>query len=49
MKLLRSAAVLGIARKAYTKAQKPENQARIKEAVAKVKARRSGGSAPRSH
>ena len=49
MKLLRSAAVLGLARKAYTEAQKPQNQAKIKDAVAKVKARRSGGIAPRSH
>jgi hypothetical protein len=49
MKLLRSAAVLGLARKAYTEAQKPHNQAKIKDAVEKVKARRSGGSAPRSH
>jgi hypothetical protein len=43
MKLLRSAAVIGLARKAYTEAQKPQNQARIKEAVAKVQARRNGG------
>jgi hypothetical protein len=49
MKLLRSAAVLGLARKAYTEAQKPHNQAKIKDAVEKVKARRNGGSAPRSH
>ena len=45
MKFLRSAAVIGIARKAYTEAQKPQNQARIKDAVAKVQARRNGGSA----
>ena len=48
MKFLRSAAVIGLARKAYTEAQKPHNQAKIKDAVAKVKARRSGGSTPRS-
>lgn len=41
MKLLRSAAVIGIAKTVYTQARKPENQARIKEAVAKVRASRS--------
>jgi hypothetical protein len=45
MKLLRSAAVIGLARKAYTEAQKPQNQARIKDAMAKVQARRNGGAA----
>ena len=47
-KLLRSAAVIGLARKAYTEAQKPQNQARIKEAVAKVQARRNGGAGRRA-
>jgi len=41
MKLLRSAAVIGIAKTVYTQARKPENQARIKEAVAKVRASRN--------
>jgi hypothetical protein len=41
MKLLRSAAVIGLARTVYTQARKPENQARIKEAVAKVRASRN--------
>ena len=43
MRIFRSAAVLGIARKAYTEAQKPQNQAKIKDAVAKMQARRKGG------
>lgn len=46
MKILRSAAVIGIAKKAYDEAQKPHNQAKIKDAVAKVKARRGGGTTP---
>lgn len=41
MKLLKSAAVIGLAKKAYTEAQKPENQRRIREAVDKVKAKRN--------
>jgi hypothetical protein len=44
MKLLRGAAALGIAKKVYTEARKPQNQARIKSAVAKA---RSRGSRPR--
>lgn len=40
MKLLRSAAAVGVAKKLYTEAQKPENQRRIREAVDKVKAKR---------
>ncbi len=40
MRLLRSAAAIGVAKKLYTEAQKPENQRRIREAVDKVKARR---------
>lgn len=43
MKLFRSAAVVALARKAYIEAQKPENQARIRSAVAKVQERRRGG------
>ena len=41
MKLLRSAAALGIAKKVYTEARKPENQAKIKSAVDKAKAKRA--------
>ncbi len=40
MRLLRSAAAIGVAKKLYTEAQKPENQRRIREAVDKVKTRR---------
>ncbi|MET1036983.1 MAG: hypothetical protein ABW075_01835 [Aeromicrobium sp.] len=39
MKLLRSAAAIGIAKKVYTEARKPENQARIKSAVEKARSR----------
>ncbi len=41
MKMLRSAAAIGVARKLYTEAQKPENQRRIKEAVEKVRAKQA--------
>ena len=41
MKLLRGAAAVGIAKKVYDEARKPQNQARIKSAVAK--ARSKGG------
>jgi hypothetical protein len=44
MKLMRSAAAIGIARKIYTEARKPENQRRIKQAVASMQARRGKGS-----
>ena len=40
MRLLRSAAAIGIAKKLYDEAQKPENQRRIREAVEKAKAKR---------
>lgn len=43
MKIMRSAALLGIAKKVYDESRKPENQARIKKAVEQVKAKRSGG------
>lgn len=42
MKLLRTAAAIGIARKVYTEARKPENQRRIKQAVETVRSRRRG-------
>ncbi len=41
MKLLRSATAVGVAKKLYTEAQKPENQRRIREAVDKVRARQA--------
>jgi hypothetical protein len=40
MKLLRSAAAIGVANRLYNEAQKPENQRRIREAVHKVKTKR---------
>ena len=39
MKLLRSAAAIGIAKKIYDEARKPENQRRMKDAAASFKAR----------
>jgi hypothetical protein len=44
MKLMRSAAAIGIARKIYTEARKPENQRRIKQAVASLQERRAKSS-----
>jgi hypothetical protein len=41
MKLLRSAAVIGVAKSVYDQARKPENQARIKQAVDKVRKSRT--------
>ena len=40
MKLLRSAAAIGLAKAVYTQARKPENQARIKAAVDSARRRR---------
>jgi hypothetical protein len=39
MRLMRLAALLGIAKKVHQESQKPENRARIRAAVEKVKAR----------
>lgn len=39
MKLMRTAAMLGIAKKFYDESRKPQNQARIKAAVDKVRQR----------
>jgi len=47
MGIAKKAAAFGIAKKVYDEARKPHNQAKIKDAVAKVKARRSGGTTPR--
>jgi hypothetical protein len=41
MKLMRGAAAVGAAKVVYDQARKPENQARLKEAVAKAKASRA--------
>jgi hypothetical protein len=48
MKLMRSAVLATAAKKLVDEARKPQNQARIKEAVAKVQARRNRGAAHRS-
>jgi hypothetical protein len=40
MKLIRGAAVLGAAKVAYDQARKPENQAKLRSAIAKAKASR---------
>jgi hypothetical protein len=37
MKLMKRAATIGAAKMVYDQARKPENQARLKEAVAKAK------------
>jgi hypothetical protein len=42
MKLVRGAAALGAAKVVYDQARKPENQAKLKSAVAKAKASRKG-------
>ena len=41
MKLLRTAALVGVAKKVYDESRKPENQRRIKEAMDSVKAKRA--------
>jgi hypothetical protein len=40
MKLLRSAVVLGVAKRAYDEARKPQNQARIKDAIDRARSKR---------
>ncbi|GAA1726202.1 hypothetical protein GCM10009710_03600 [Aeromicrobium alkaliterrae] len=40
---MKKAGAFGVAKMVYDQARKPQNQARIKRAVANVKARRSGG------
>ena len=40
MKLMRGAAALALGKKVYEEARKPENQARIKAAVARARERR---------
>jgi hypothetical protein len=41
MKLLRTAALAGVAKKVYDEARKPHNQAKIRSAVDQVKAKRA--------
>jgi hypothetical protein len=40
---MRTAALIGIAKKLYDESRKPENQRRIKQAVESVRARRAKG------
>jgi hypothetical protein len=44
MGIMKKAGALVVGKLVYDEARKPENQARIKEAVRKVQQRRSGGS-----
>jgi len=41
MKLMRGAVAIGIARKIYTEARKPENQRRIKQAAESLRQRQA--------
>lgn len=42
MKLMRTAVLAGVAKRIYDEAKKPQNQQRIKDAVAAAQARRAG-------
>jgi hypothetical protein len=46
MRLMRTAAMAGIAKKLYDESKKPHNQKKIQDALASVKARRSGKGRP---
>ena len=41
MKLMKTAVLAGLAKKAYDESRKPHNQAKIRDAVAKAKQRRN--------
>jgi hypothetical protein len=43
MRLMRGAVAIGIARKIYIEARKPENQRRIKQAIEQIQAKRAAG------
>lgn len=43
---MRGAVAIGIARRIYTEARKPENQRRIKQAAEQLRAKRKGGTTP---
>jgi len=43
MRLMRSAVAIGVAKRIYTEARKPENQRRIKQAVDSFQERRARG------
>ena len=41
MKIMKTAATIGLAKKVYDEARKPENQARIRQAVEQLRQRRA--------
>ena len=43
MKLIRTVAMAGVAKKLYDESKKPHNQRKIQEAIASMKARRGKG------
>ena len=43
MRLMRNLALLGVAKKIYDEAKKPENQRKMQDAVASFKAKRASG------
>lgn len=47
MGILNKVVVAGVAKKLYDESRKPENQRKIQEAMASLKARKSGGQPPR--
>lgn len=49
MKLMRSAVLAGLAKKAYDEARKPENQRRIKEFVASMQSKQQAKRGRGSH
>ena len=49
MGLMKKAVYLGVAKKIYDEARKPENQRRINEAVASLKQRRAAGRSRRTY
>jgi hypothetical protein len=49
MKLMRGATLVGIARTVYTQARKPENQARMKSLVERVRSSRNATAQRRRH
>ncbi|HVH93653.1 MAG TPA: hypothetical protein VM688_01910 [Nocardioidaceae bacterium] len=49
MKLMRGAVAIGIARRIYTEARKPENQRRIKQATESLRKRQAARTKARTH
>jgi len=49
MKLMRGAVAIGIARRIYTEARKPENQRRIKQAAESLRKRQAARTKARAH